>query len=480
MASSTRSPATINLGSGSDVLSLNISEDYWLADAQFVVKVDGVQVGGVQTTTARHDAGQTQLFNVHGTFGAGSHAATVTFLNDAYNGTAATDRNLFVGGAAVNGAAVAGSSLAFSSNGTAGFTFAKPAAPASNTLHLKIAEDAWQGDTQYSVTVDGATVGGVRTATASHAAGQVQDVAIAGNWGAGPHTIGVNFLNDAYGGTATTDRNLYVEGVTYDGVPVPGASLLLASSGTQTVTTATAATAAQPAYVVATNGSDAGDGSAAHPFATLQRAALAMRSSTVKTTQIVGGTYTAPLTLGASDSGESFVAQTAGDVTLRGGAQLVSLNGANNVTLSGLTFTGTTDFAVVLNGASNNIITNSTFARDFGGVEVENNSNNNAITNNKMTNTSFAGVEAHDGANGTVIDSNLFDGVGPVSSNTFGGAVYLHGTTNTQITHNQVQNTAGAGISLADFYRPGRNRHAKPAYDDRREQSQQCQSHGVR
>ena len=43
----------------------------------------------------------------------------------------------------------------------------------------------------------------------------------------GSHTIVVTFLNDAYGGSPTLDRNLYVNYVKYDGVAVPGAQATL-------------------------------------------------------------------------------------------------------------------------------------------------------------------------------------------------------------------------------------------------------------
>ena len=51
------------------------------------------------------------------------------------------------------------------------------------TLLLGIAEDAWNGDAQYQVTVDGIDAGGVLTASASHALGQSAIVTLSGNWG---------------------------------------------------------------------------------------------------------------------------------------------------------------------------------------------------------------------------------------------------------------------------------------------------------
>ena len=96
-------PDGVTVGSGADTIVLRISEDAWQGDAQFIVSVDGNQVGGVQTATASHAAGAEQTFNVAGSFGTGQHTVAVNFLNDAYAGSPATDRNLFVGGAAFNG-----------------------------------------------------------------------------------------------------------------------------------------------------------------------------------------------------------------------------------------------------------------------------------------------------------------------------------------------------------------------------------------
>ncbi len=87
---------------------------------------------------------------------------------------------------------------------------APPAAPATDTLQLSLSEDAWAGDAQAFVTLDGKQIGGMLTVTASHAQGKAQTISLTGQWGPGAHDVGVQFVNDAYGGTTTTDRNLYV------------------------------------------------------------------------------------------------------------------------------------------------------------------------------------------------------------------------------------------------------------------------------
>ena len=241
-------PTVTTIGSGAETLVLLLSQDAYNGDAQYTVSVDGVQVGGVQTAHASHAAGQHDTLNVMGNWAPGPHSVSVNFLNDTYGGTASTDRNLYLDSATLHGTTVAGSSLALMSSGPAAFSFTEPAAPTNpgtptgptsttlgtgaNTIVLKISEDAYNGDAQYTVSVDGVQIGGVQTAHASHAAGQDDTLTLHGNWGAGQHFVNVTFLNDAYGGSATTDRNMYLDGATFDGVAVPGSVKPLLSSGT--------------------------------------------------------------------------------------------------------------------------------------------------------------------------------------------------------------------------------------------------------
>ena len=48
---------------------------------------------------------------------------------------------------------------------------------------------------------------------------------------AGTHKVTVAFLNDAWGGTAATDRNLYVDGISHGGVTVDHSVKALMSTG---------------------------------------------------------------------------------------------------------------------------------------------------------------------------------------------------------------------------------------------------------
>ena len=123
-------PQPVTIGSGPNSLVLQVSEDAWQGDAQFTISVDGTQIGGTQTVTASHAAGQTETFTVLGTFATGSNTASINFLNDAYGGSAATDRNLYVNSATINGNAVSGAALTELTTGAQGFTFQQAAASA--------------------------------------------------------------------------------------------------------------------------------------------------------------------------------------------------------------------------------------------------------------------------------------------------------------------------------------------------------------
>ena len=246
--SSNSTPST-----GSDTLVLDISENAWMGDAQYTVSVDGQQVSGILTASASNAAGQSQAVTLNGNWGAGSHTVSVDYLNDAYGGTPSTDRNLYVTGASYDGVAASPATLSLSTAGAQSLTVGSSSTAAStttttansasttstgqsDTLSLSISEDAWMGNAQYAVSVDGQQVGNILTATASHAAGQSQTVTFNGSWGSGAHQVSVDYLNDAWGGTISTDRNLYVTGASYNGVAASNANLHLYITGSQSLT----------------------------------------------------------------------------------------------------------------------------------------------------------------------------------------------------------------------------------------------------
>ena len=226
--------SAVSIGSGPDTLDLGISEDAWLGDAQYTVSVDGQQVGGIQTAAAAHGT-TPQDVTVHGTFGQGNHAVTVDFLNDAWGGTPDTDRNLYVDNLALNGQPLSGAA-ALMSAGPVALAFGTPPASISDgvgadTLRLVLSEDAWRGDAQFLVSVDGVQLGGPRAVSALHSVGQAQTFDLAGTFGLAAHDIQVGFVNDAWGGTPDSDRNLYVQGVSIDGRASSVGQAVLYSNG---------------------------------------------------------------------------------------------------------------------------------------------------------------------------------------------------------------------------------------------------------
>ena len=223
----TSPPATTAPLPATDTLVLSLSEDAYQGDAQCVITVDGKTVGGTVTVTASHAKGQSQTVSLSGQWGPGAHDVGVQFINDAWGGTAATDRNLYVNGVALDGQASTAAPVAQMANGTAHM------ATGASPLVLQLSEDAYQGDAQFTVAVDGKTLGGAQSVGASHAAGAVQNFAFAQAMAAGTHDVAVSFLNDAWGGTAATDRNLYVQAIDANGAALPGTAAALMSTGTQ-------------------------------------------------------------------------------------------------------------------------------------------------------------------------------------------------------------------------------------------------------
>lgn len=227
------SPAAAPAAS-SNSLALRVSEDAWQGDAQFTVSVDGTQVGGTYTASALHGSGLSQAILLPGTWSGGVHMVGVAFINDAYGGTATTDRNLYVDAVAFGGLTQADSKAALYCNSTVsrsvgGGTAASAEPP--DRLTLQLSEDAWQGDAMFTLSIDGRQAMAPTAVVALHGSGQTQAVTVSGAFGAGPHVVGVSFVNDAWGGTAASDRNLYVNGIDINGTAVGNSATALMSNG---------------------------------------------------------------------------------------------------------------------------------------------------------------------------------------------------------------------------------------------------------
>lgn len=218
---------------GQDVLDLAVSEDAYKGDARFTVQIDGVKLGGTFAAHALHTSGASGHFLLTGNWGSSPHTVKLTFINDAWGGTSSTDRNLYIDSIAMNGTIYSRTAAPLNGNGSKDFEIGgtiQASAPAPDKLTLRLSEDAYRGDAQFRVTLDGKPLDTAETVLASHAAASSQDFIFTGSFGATTHDVGVSFLNDAYGGSASTDRNLYVNSLTFDSHTYAGS--MLADTGT--------------------------------------------------------------------------------------------------------------------------------------------------------------------------------------------------------------------------------------------------------
>jgi hypothetical protein len=328
------SPSIIT-GSGSDTLVLSVSEDAYAngdgtsdpnGDAAFTVAVDGKQLAGTFYATASHSAGASQTFTFKGNWAPGAHTVTVAFLNDAYAGTPSTDRNLYVNDVTYDGTDTK-QSAALMSTGSKNFSVTDSTSippvvtgGGSDSLVVKVSEDYYLANAQFTVSIDGKQLGGTFTATTLHSSGNSQSFVFAGDFGSGQHTVSVNFLNDAWAGTPATDRNLYVDDIVYNGTDT-GQTAALMSAGAKTFSVSGGTT---PAV------SETGD------HGSLQENLSQTGTYTVGgDTFVLGSGNAATVTLGTGTSQIKFVGPSS--VTLTGGAgqATVTADAGNNKFVAG-------------------------------------------------------------------------------------------------------------------------------------------------
>jgi hypothetical protein len=228
-----------------DTLVPRVSETVYGVPAQFTVLVDGKQVGATYQTNAIH-GWKSDIITIGGDWDAGGHTVQIKYLNDFKD--AGGDRNLFLDSATYNGVAVPGASLnmwsaydpntfkltdttalaATTTEPPPATTTLPPTTPppapaeATDTLVLKVSETVYGAAAQFTVSVDGVQVGGTYQTTAMH--GWKSDtLTLKGNWDSGDHSVSIKFLSDQK--DAGGDRNLFLDGATYNGVAVPNAKL---------------------------------------------------------------------------------------------------------------------------------------------------------------------------------------------------------------------------------------------------------------
>jgi len=236
------------VGTGADTVILKLSEDAYQGDAQFTFSVDGRVVGPTQSVTALHSQGESETFTFKGDWAAGAHRFGVSFTNDKWDGTDATDRNLYIDGATYDGGEVE-NATELNRNSTVTFGTAPisdPPSPLVGTgqdfVTLNLSEDADGGDAQFTFTVDGKQVGPAQSVTALHGQGPSEAFTFRGDWSTGTHQFGVTFANGADG----ANRHLYLDGAAFDSNRVANATEVTSSKPATFSTAAIAGPPGQP------------------------------------------------------------------------------------------------------------------------------------------------------------------------------------------------------------------------------------------
>ena len=88
------------------------------------------------------------------------------------------------------------------------------------SLTVQVAEDAYEGNAEFIVTVDGEQVGGIQTATVLHNSGEWQTITLGDVLPSATDVIKITFINDLYGGRPALDRNIYVKSISAGGTTV--------------------------------------------------------------------------------------------------------------------------------------------------------------------------------------------------------------------------------------------------------------------
>lgn len=89
------------------------------------------------------------------------------------------------------------------------------ASPAGTTVVVRASAQSWSGDPLFHLLVDGHQVGSDVRVTTQHGQGWQEFTFVSPV--DHPKDIGVQYFNDAYGGSAATDRNLFVDRITVNG-----------------------------------------------------------------------------------------------------------------------------------------------------------------------------------------------------------------------------------------------------------------------
>ncbi len=266
-ASSVGAGKSVTLGSGRDTIVLKVTQDFWKENAAYTLSVNGKAIGGTLTAEALRGSDTPDTITLKGAWGA-SPTLSISFLNDGWGGSAATDRNLLLAGVSLNGADL-GISTTFGTNGTKSFSLSGPATPPKpagkelsfgsgpDTIVLKVTQDFWKENAKYTIAVDGKAIGGTLAAEALRGSATPDTITLKGDWGASP-TLSVSFINDGWGGSAATDRNLLLAGVSLNGTDL-GISTTFGTNGTKSFSLTAPVSVPDPVFVKLLEGTSAAE-----------------------------------------------------------------------------------------------------------------------------------------------------------------------------------------------------------------------------
>jgi VCBS repeat-containing protein len=124
----------------------------------------------------------------------------------------------------------------------------------------------------------------------------------------------------------------------------------------------------------------------------------------------------------------------------------VTLSGANNVTISGLTLTDTssTGNAIYVGNSTGALLKNDTFRNVGHGVVFAGSSAHDTLQNSTISNTGNSGVFITPGTGNLVIQNNTIKNTGTL---TVSDAIRFTGSSNDLFTHNYISTVSGSGIS---------------------------------
>ncbi|HEY9772675.1 MAG TPA: right-handed parallel beta-helix repeat-containing protein [Planktothrix sp.] len=304
--------------------------------------------------------------------------------------------------------------------------------------------------------------------------------------GGSSESTGSGSTETSGGGSTETSGSGSSESTGSSGVTAtnaPGPAEISTPSGTETVgSTATAFgpqampasdQTSQNAYYVSADATGDGTGtlgSANNPFSTLQQAQQAMENGDTKTTYVEGGTYnlSSTLNLTSADSGESFIAASGSSPAVVDGggsvSNLIDVNGANNVSIEGLTLQNTGGGSIFDSGdwtqsatAGDAIVAQNSTGDNFSYNAVSNvgmGLDMRGVTNSQFNGNSISDVQeaislssASGNSDNDTISGNSISNVSDVSSSPY-GAISLMQASNDTISNNVINNITGAGIRV--------------------------------